>query len=225
MQADTARPGLKKQPTVREKIADGTHAIVEAPAAIARAVVRQISGRKTKVAADAAAKAHLGTVREDTMMDLCERITTRPMLYTLASDFGADGTLQPVGARAAGKQVLWDRRLFPGVRRRVARHVHTRLHEGLHGAYVDAALIGRRWHPSEARTFAEVAKSSCSRLRRWTRKMRTPSAGWRQTHSACIWPRSHASMTRPGFAARRTRGLRQRTSASRRRRRPARPRG
>ena len=80
------------------------------------------------------------------------------MLYTLASDFGADGTLRPVGACAEGKRVLWDRRLFPGVRRRVARHVHTRLQEGLHGAYVDAALIGRRWHPSEARTFAEVAK-------------------------------------------------------------------
>ena len=91
-------------------------------------------------------------------MDLGTRVMTRPMLYTLASDFGADGTLRPACARAAGRRVLWDRRLFPGVRRRVARHVHTRLQAGLRGAYVDAALVGRRWHPSEANTFAEVAK-------------------------------------------------------------------
>ena len=108
--------------------------------------------------ADAAAKAHLNAA-EDDLADVATRVTSRPVIYTMPSDFGGDGTLRPPKDPTQPRCVLWDRRMFPGVRRRAARWVHARLNDGLHGTYVDSALIGRRWHHGDAQSYSEVAKA------------------------------------------------------------------
>ena len=77
----------------------------------------------------------------------------------MPSDFGGGGTLRPPGDSTQPRCVLWDRRVFPGVRQRIARWVHMHLNNGLRGMYVDAALLGRRWHPGDAQSYAEVAKA------------------------------------------------------------------
>ena len=72
----------------------------------------------TTYTADAAAKSHLDTA-VDATMDLRTRVTSRPLIYTMRSDFWADGTLRGKSEGVGGAPVMWDRRLFPGVRKRV----------------------------------------------------------------------------------------------------------
>ena len=52
------------------------------------------------------------------------------------------------------------------MRRRAARYVHRTLAAGLSEAYVDVALIGRRSHPNEARSWAAVTRGvlTCAKL-------------------------------------------------------------
>ena len=135
------------------------------------------SGNAMNAMADAAAKAHVHSPVDD-MHDVPTRVTSRPVVYRIASDFDNGGRLKPPNldsngrlqlprASHDGNVVIWDRRLFPGVRVRVARWVHRRLVRDLHGSYVDEALIGRRWHTSDARTYAAVAKEvyTCATLK------------------------------------------------------------
>ena len=107
--------------------------------------------------ADAAAKAHIGSAASDDLGSVRERVTSRACVYAIGSDFRRDGTLRPPSEREPTHRFLWDRAVFPCVRKRAARWVHTHLNEGLRGSYVDAAVIGRRWYSSDATSYAEVA--------------------------------------------------------------------
>lgn len=134
------------------------------------------SGNAMNAMADAAAKAHVRGPLDD-LLDVAARVTSRPVVCTVRSDFDAGGRLRPPDLDGGGRlrpprahtghqMVMWDRRLFSGVRVRAARWVHWRLVRDLHGAYVDEALLGRRWHASDARTYADVAKAvfTCAKL-------------------------------------------------------------
>lgn len=117
--------------------------------------------------ADAAAKSHLQAPRA-TGVDAAVRagVCSRPCVYDVRSDFGVDGILRPAGAEG-GEWEMWDRRLFPAARRRLARWVHLALERGLSGAQmVDSTFVGRRGHPCEARTFAAVTRMgvTCAKL-------------------------------------------------------------
>ena len=81
-------------------------------------------------------------------------------------DLDADGRMRPARHDSTAQHVLWDHRLFRGVRQRAERWTHRKLVTGLHGKYVDEALLGRRWHASDARSYAEVAKAvyTCRKL-------------------------------------------------------------
>ena len=123
------------------------------------------SGIAPNAMADAAAKAHLDAPQSDDHA-VRKRVTSRPVVYEVPSDFGPGGVLRPPGAAGGGQRVVRDRRLFPEVRKRTARWLHLHLLEGLHGTYVDAALVGRRWHASDARTYSEVTQLvlACDKL-------------------------------------------------------------
>ena len=90
--------------------------------------------------ADATAKAHLRSHSPAACTDtqaICAAVRTRPCVYTVCSDYYRDGTLRELGATQPHTDILWDRRLFPAVRRRVARWVHSTLSEGLSNVYCD----------------------------------------------------------------------------------------
>ena len=84
-------------------------------------------------------------------------VRSRPCLYTISSDYHEDGALREVGSTNPHTLVLWDRRLFPVVRRRVARWVHNTLNDGLASAYVDPHFVGRRGHAVETNKSVAVA--------------------------------------------------------------------
>ena len=107
------------------------------------------TGDAANAMADAAAKAHIGSAASDDLGSVRERVTSRACVYAIGSDFRRDGTLRPPSEREPTHRFLWDRAVFPCVRKRAARWVHTHLNEGLRGSYVDAAVIGRRWHSSD----------------------------------------------------------------------------
>ena len=126
-------------------------------------------GNSMNAYADAAAKAHLDAPTcEDTARTISERVTSKPCVHMVRSDFEADGTLRAQGQPAAGARwVMWDARLFRGVRKRAARDVHARLHTPHEEkGYVDAAYVGRRAHESEAKSYAAIAKAvfTCRKL-------------------------------------------------------------
>jgi ribonuclease HI len=122
-------------------------------------------GNWMNAAADAAAKSHLGAAR-DTLQDAPGRVTSRPAVQAAASDFDEQGLLLPPGAGGSARCYLYDRRLFSGARLRAARYVHSTLTAGLHAEYVDAALIGRRAHANDARSWAAVTRAvlACAKL-------------------------------------------------------------
>ena len=108
--------------------------------------------------ADAAAKAHLnGSDPHDATAQICDTVRSRPCLYTINSDYHKDGTLRELGSTAQHTQILWDRRLFPAIRRRVARWVHATLNDGLAAGYVDPHFVGRRGHAVETNKFVAIA--------------------------------------------------------------------
>ena len=171
------------------------------------------SGNAMNAMADAAAKAHVHAPADD-LHDVPTRVTSRPIVYKIASDFDVGGRLQPPDLDENGRlraprtcrnrpMVIWDRRLFSGVRVRVARWVHWRLVRDLHGTYVDEALIGRRWHASDARTYAAVAKAvyTCATLKGGKEREADPVARMADdtlppSHTP---PRAHCHhRTRPG---------------------------
>ena len=156
--------------------------------------------------ADAVAKAHLGSSLYDAREDVCTRVTSRPMLSTIGSDFDSEGTLRPPGEKSAPRNILWDRRLFPAARRRLARWVHTELTKNLHEEYVDPVYIGRRAHESESKTYAAVARGvfKCAKL---DPKEEDPKEGWRKTAPEYTWRRllktqrlAHAELKMNGLA-------------------------
>ena len=121
--------------------------------------------------ADAAAKAHLESGSDDRARwrETASRARSRPCLYEVRSDYGDGGMLREVEAARVGAWVPWDRRLFPAARRRLARWTHLELRAGLSESYsIDGTFIGRRGHPSESRTYAEVARAGlkCAALDR-----------------------------------------------------------
>ena len=115
--------------------------------------------------ADALAKCHLDARRDDLLDDLPTRITSRPVLNTVTSDYLPDGQSRPVGDDAR-RHILWDRRLFSRARERAARWTHVELNHGLRHQYVDQTFIGRRGHANESKSFAEATRLAytCAKL-------------------------------------------------------------
>ena len=70
--------------------------------------------------ADAAAKGHIGSTAADDFGTVCARVSSRPCVYEVGSDFRRDGTLRPPDERAHERCFLWDRAEFPCVRKRVS---------------------------------------------------------------------------------------------------------
>ena len=97
--------------------------------------------------ADVTAKAHLNSsVVQDATAQICGTVRSRPCLYTINSDYHKDGTLREIGSTTQHTLVLWDRRLFPAIRQRVARWVHNTLNDGLASACGPALCRQTRTH-------------------------------------------------------------------------------
>ena len=118
--------------------------------------------------ADCVAGAMLAAKMEDIAMDLQQGVK-RACVHMHRSDFSDEGVLRPQGSNQRGRFVMWDRRLFPALRRRVARWVHKEL-AGERGddLVVDPAFVGRRWHTGETKSWAEVTRLglACAKLDR-----------------------------------------------------------
>ena len=118
-------------------------------------------GISTNAYADAVAKAHLAADKEEgSAQEIRNRVKSRSCIYSTYSDFNDDGVLyQGEEKQEERKEVIWDRRLFPAARKRIARWMHSEMIQGLSGKQIiDKTFIGRRGHMCETKTYAEILK-------------------------------------------------------------------
>ena len=130
--------------------------------------VKAHAGAAPNAYADAAAKVHLAAARGSAEQGAHTRVTSRPFVHTVPSDFDQDGCLVPPGTdMSTTRPVMFDRSLYPVARKRAARWVHTELSARLTGGpYVEPVQIARRAHESEGRSWAAVARTvmTCAKL-------------------------------------------------------------